>query len=277
MIDPNVDLVALSQRKIKKALKGIDKDAQLQSLIDPDVYFKRNSINLLISRRGVGKTYTVMTELIKLSQLPDNSGYTQFIYISDKTNDSTVNELIKLINLKTRVVKYKDAFEVLKDIMEAKMAYEQIIFKNLQNKTTDESKMDILKTLDMDDFIDYIPNTAILMDDAINILKENKYKKLVNLIFQNRQPRFTFFICIQDTFSIPTCIRRNLDTVWIFAGMTDRLAFGMMLKQFGITIPSANVWEFYTNNLGAHDAMIFDYEPDGIKLRFVIKGRKIEL
>jgi hypothetical protein len=274
--DPNTSLVTISQRKIRKALKGIDKENQLQSLIDPEIYFKRNSINVLISRRGVGKTYTVMTELIKLSQLPENGGYTQFIYITDKTNDSTVNELIKLINLKTRVVGYKDAYDVLKDIMEAKTAYEQILTKNLQNETTEESKEDILRTLELNDFVDYIPNTAILMDDAINILKESKHKKLTNLIFQNRQPRFTFFICVQDSFGVPTCIKGNLDTAWIFAGMTDRTTFGMMIRQLGLTTPSAEVWEFYIS-LGFHDAMVLDYEPGGIKVSVVIKGKKVEV
>jgi hypothetical protein len=272
-----MDLVTVSQKKIRKALRGIDKDSQIQSLIDPDVYFKRNSINLLISRRGVGKTFTVMTELIKLSHLQENGGYTQFIYITDKTNDSTVNELIKLIKLKTRVVRYKDAFDVLNKIIEAKTAYEQLISNSiLQKKVDEESKLNILELLDMDDFIDYIPNTAILMDDAINILKESKYKTLTNLIFQNRQPRFTFFICLQDSFGIPPSIKRNVDTVWIFAGMTDRSMFGLMLRQFGVSIPSQKVWEFYSG-LGLHDAMVLDYEDGGIELRYVINGRKIEI
>jgi hypothetical protein len=46
--------------------------------------FRYCSLNLLVSRRGVGKTYTVMKEMIKLSQLPDFGGYTAFIYVSDK-------------------------------------------------------------------------------------------------------------------------------------------------------------------------------------------------
>jgi hypothetical protein len=58
----------------------------------------------LISRRGVGKTFSVLKELIKLSQLPDCGGYTTFLYVSDKTNDATVNELINRIALKVRIV-----------------------------------------------------------------------------------------------------------------------------------------------------------------------------
>jgi hypothetical protein len=268
------DLVAISRKKINKALKGVDKSEQVQSEIDPDIYFKRNSINLLISRRGVGKTFTVMSELIKLSHLPNNGGYSQFVYITDKTNDSTVSELIKLIRLKTRVVKYADALEVLTDIIEAKTAYDQIISNELQDDLTKESKTDILKTLDVSRFTDFIPNTAILMDDAINILKDSKFRKLTNLIFQNRQPRFTFFICCQDTFGIPPSIKRNIDTVWIFAGFTDRTVFGMMLRQFGAPEKPQEMWEEYSK-LGFHDSLVLDYEDGQIILSYVINGRKV--
>jgi hypothetical protein len=271
----NKDLVSLSQAKINKALHGIDKSEQIQSLINPDIYFKRNSINLLISRRGVGKTFTVMTELIKLSHLPENGKYSQFVYITDKTNDATVLELIKLIKLKTRVVKYPEALDVLKDLMGAKTAYEQVISKKLQKELTQESKNDLLNSLDLTHFTDYVPHTAVLMDDAINILKDTKYKKLTNLIFQNRQPRLTFFFCCQDSFGIPPSIKRNLDTAWLFAGFTDRTMFGTMIRQLGSPIPVDKLWNIYVK-LGEHDALILDYEEGQIVLRVVIDGRKID-
>jgi hypothetical protein len=66
----------------------------------PEIHFRYNSINLLISRRGVRKTFSVLKELIKLSQLPDCGRYTTFLYVSDKTNDATVKELINHIALK---------------------------------------------------------------------------------------------------------------------------------------------------------------------------------
>jgi hypothetical protein len=34
-----------------------------------------------------------------------------------------------------------------------------------------------------------------LLDDEINILKDNKFKQLWNLLFQNKQPKLTIFIC----------------------------------------------------------------------------------
>jgi hypothetical protein len=52
------------------------------------------------------KDFSILKELIKLSQLPDCGGYTTFLYVSDKTNDATVNELINHIALKVRIVGY---------------------------------------------------------------------------------------------------------------------------------------------------------------------------
>jgi hypothetical protein len=258
-------LEKIASNKINNILQNIDKTEQLQSSIHPDLNFKRNSINILISRRGVGKTFAVMKELIKLSELPDCGGYTQFIYVSDKMNDSTVNELIKLIKLKTRVVKYEDAFSVLNDIRESKTAYEQVITNKLENSLTPTSRQNILKTLDVDNFVENVPHSLILFDDAINLFKETKLKNLKNLLFQNRQPRFTIFICLQDIFSIPPQIKRNADSVWIFTGFTDKSMFGLLCKQLGSPVQSDILWGLY-EELEYRNALIFVCEPEGIKI-----------
>jgi hypothetical protein len=91
----------------------------------------------LISRRGVGKTFSVLKELIKLSQLPDQCGYTTFLSISDKTNDATVNELINHIRLHVRIVGYNHILPVLHDLVDAKSAYSDILNKNIQTLVSD--------------------------------------------------------------------------------------------------------------------------------------------
>jgi hypothetical protein len=229
-----------------------------------------------VSRRGVGKTFTVMTELVKLSMFEDCAGYTQFIYITDKTTDNTVNELIKLIKLKTRVVKYEQAYECLNVIMNAKTAYEQVIKEDIEDKITEESKRNILESLDIDEFYDNVPHTAILMDDAMNILKETKFKKLRDLIFQNRQPKFTIFICCQDVFGIPPSIKRNIDTAWIFTGFTDKTMFGTMARQLGSPLRPDELWKIY-NRLKFREALIFDFENGKINLKVFVDGRLNEV
>jgi hypothetical protein len=172
---------------ISKTLNNVDSSKNLQTEIHPELNFRYNSLNLLISRRGVGKTFTVMTEIIKLSQLDDlgglggavkapYGGFSGFLYVSDKTNDATINNLIGLVKLKVRIISYGKVLPVLKDLMDAKSAYEEVLNKKLQNDISDSSKNDLFKTLDLQDWTSETPHTIILLDDAINILKDSRYK-----------------------------------------------------------------------------------------------------
>ena len=239
----------------------------MQKIIHPDILFRYNTINLLVSRCGIGKTFTVMKELIKLSQLSKNGGYTTFLYVTDKTNDETVNELIKLIKLKVRQVSYKNILEVLHNLIDAKNAYADMLEKNISPEMiSDSTKSDLFTTLDLDDWVDEIPHTAILLDDAINVLKEAKFSALRNLLFQNRQPRLTVFICIQDIYGVPVQIRRNCDTIFIFAGMTDKMAFGMMTNQLGIG--EIVKWDEY-RVIPKRSILVVDYLAGEIKVRLV--------
>jgi hypothetical protein len=81
---------------------GIDKTQQMQSQIHPDIYIYYNSINLL--KRGSGKTYNVILEIIKICMLDKNGGYTSFVIISDKPNDSTMLELLDLIKDDLKII-----------------------------------------------------------------------------------------------------------------------------------------------------------------------------
>jgi hypothetical protein len=201
-----------------------------------------------------------------LSQLPDYGGYTSLSYVSDKANDVTVNELINHIQLHTRIVGYNKVFLVLHDLIDAKSAYEDILNKNLQDYLTDETKKDLFETLDLDDWVDHTPHTAILLDEAINILKDSKFKQLGDLLFQNRQPRITIFICAQDIFGVPVQIRRNCDSVWLFAGMTEKIMFSMIMNQ--VRLNERDQWETF-NDLNFQDVMIVDFSSDGTKIKFL--------
>jgi hypothetical protein len=260
-------MIRKADRLIQKVLARTNNEQTLQTTIHPEISFKYNSINLLVARRGVGKTFNVMKELIILSQLPDNGGYTTFLYVSDKTNDTTVNELIKLIKLKVRQVSYQDVLKVMEDIIDAKSALEDAIRKDVVDDLTEKTVEDLKSTLDLEDIhVTEIPHTAILLDDAISILKDPKNKKLTNLLFQNRQPRFTIFICVQDVFGLPPNIKRNCDAIWIFAGLTDKHAFGMMCRQLGLDDDIDNFW-FKYKQLGYRDVMIVHYTPNGVEIQ----------
>jgi hypothetical protein len=105
-----------------------------------------------------------------------------------------------------------------------------------------------------------------LLDDAINILKDCKFKQLRDLLFQNRQPRSTIFICPQDILGVPVQIRRNCDSVWLFAGITNKMMFSMVMNQVGLN--GKDWWEEYSE-LNFRDVMIIDFSSDGTKIKLI--------
>ena len=50
------------------------------------------------------------------------------------------------------------------------------------------------------------------------------------MLFENRQPRITYFLCLQDPFSLDINVKSNLDSLWIFGGF-DKQRFGMLFRQ----------------------------------------------
>jgi Cdc6-like AAA superfamily ATPase len=255
-------LTQIVNSKIKKAMSGIDKSDQLQSVIDPELLFRRNSINLYTGKRGSGKTFNVLRELIKLLQLPDKGGYNSFIYCTDKSNDSTVNELLSLIKLKVRVVSYADMPVFLADLIDAKNAYQDAIEKGVLYELTESSMKDLMVSLDLNQLVGTTPHTVVLYDDAINIFKSKKFEVLLNLLFQNRQPRITYFLCIQEGFAIPPQVKRNTDTCIVFGGYNDNQMLTTLFSQLNSSDQSnKRIIEFY-KGLSNREGIIFDYLPN---------------
>ena len=67
---------------------------EVQSEIDRQVFFRRNSVNLVVGKRGSGKTYYVLRELLKLPVLGHHE-FTQIHYITDKARDDTVDKFMR--------------------------------------------------------------------------------------------------------------------------------------------------------------------------------------
>jgi hypothetical protein len=159
--------------------------------------------------------------------------------------------------------------KTLGDIINGKTAYDQVLTNNLQDRLTDNSKENILNLTADKRFKVNVPHTAILMDDAINAFKRKEHAALKDMLFRNRQPRFTIFICAQDPYSIPVKIRRNLDSLWLFGGFTDSSMFQRLLNSFSPGQEhKEEVWEQY-RELNVHDAIQFNLRPTGVEIAFI--------
>jgi len=242
---------------------NVTKD-EIQSSIHPEIQFKHNSVNLLIGRRGSGKTFNVLRELAFLSKIPHN--YTQLIYVTNKLSDDTFHRLKKHISFPIIKVKYEDIEQCIQDIIEAKEDYKEIITKNLEQYIDDETRERVLRTLDVKDFSKNEIHTVVLYDDAAEIFR-NRKNKLSRMLFENRQPRITYFLTMQDPFSLDVTVKTNLDTLWIFGGYCKQ-RFGLIFRQINDCYKENEIWDYY-QNLTMHQALVFHFEPTGSRITTV--------
>jgi hypothetical protein len=71
-------------------------------------------------------------------------------------------------------------------------------------------------------------------------------------------------------FGVPVQIRRNCGSVWLFAGMTDKMMFSMIMNQ--VRLNGKDWWEEYSE-LNFRDVMIIDWNKN--KVNKIIRFLKI--
>ncbi|KAA6403792.1 MAG: hypothetical protein EZS28_000685 [Streblomastix strix] len=111
-----------------------------------------------------------------------------------------------LITIPTKIVTYGEIDGVLNDLIEAKAAYDTVVEKHLINQLTSDSKQEILTTIGAENLKMKYPHTLVLFDDAIQVFK-NKQLPLFKKLFKNRQPRITYFLCLQDIVGLDAIIQ----------------------------------------------------------------------
>jgi hypothetical protein len=178
-----------------------------------------------------------------------------------------VKELLFLIKLKTRVVSYSDMLAFLTDLVDAKSAYEETLEKGLVNAIIDKCKKNLLHAVDVKEFGEKTPGTVVLYDDAINIFKSSRNKPLLDLLHQNRQPKITYFLCMQDGFALPPQVKRNLDTCVIFGGFNDSQMLSMLFRQLNSSSLSNEELTRVYRTLSNREGLLFDYLPNGTTVK----------
>jgi hypothetical protein len=164
-----------------------------------------------------------------------------------------------MVKLKVRVVSYDNMPTFLADLIDAKNAYQDAIEKGVLYELSNETYKDILPALDLNQIVNTTPGTIILYDDAINIFKKPKFKLLLDLLFQNRQPRITYFLCMQDGFALPPQVKRNIDTCIVFGGYNDNQMLTMLFKQLNSSEQSNERIIKVYKGLSNGEGLILDY------------------
>jgi hypothetical protein len=77
---------------------------------------------------------------------------------------------------------------------------------------------------------------------------------------------------VQEIYSIPPAIRKNLDTLWVFGGLSSKQAFNVLLN---LAFPDAGekkdiIWENY-KKITAKQVLLFTYDKNGTRVEIISK------
>jgi hypothetical protein len=75
------------------------------------------------AQNNVDNTEKVFIEVIKIDLLPHHAGFIILVIVSDKHNDSTVNEFLSLVHMKVIHIDYDHLEGMLSDTAEGKITY----------------------------------------------------------------------------------------------------------------------------------------------------------
>ena len=226
--------------------------------IHPDIYFKYNSVNLVVGKRGSGKTYTTLREIFKLPlYFPDGQNkYTQIHYITDKENDDTVDkfrDLFEQAGMFFNWVPTENAEEVITGITAVKKLMANDEFKDNEPENYQLSK----------DCLNYngneLPHTIIIFDDCMGLF--TKDSSLSKKLFENRQARITYFLLLQDGFGVNAKMKSNIDTLVLFGGFSRQRLTPLLYE----LPPNDFDYSAYTR-LSSHEAFIIDLKDGSVCL-----------
>ena len=238
--------------------KNVDLLHELQTEIDPNVNFRRNSVNLLIGKKGSGKTYNVFREVLKLKFIP-NHRYTKMLYVTNKPYDPTYSRIKDLMPIPVQQIPYNQAVEAINQISEAKKAMTVLNENQLSaNELEDDSKQLIAKTLGTEELNpNEVFHTVVLLDDCAFLFDKHtrENKDLWKLLFENRQPKITYFLTMQDPKGMDSSLKEALDSVWLFGGFSKH-KFSYLLQAIPHESDPFDLWCIY-NTLTKNQALVF--------------------
>jgi energy-coupling factor transporter ATP-binding protein EcfA2 len=145
----------------------------------------------------------------------------------------------------------------MKTIEKNKKAKEKQPFpEELRGKISVEEYEKILKYLNIPGIEDNLPHTIIFIDDCIDLL--TKRGTLFKKLFENRQPRITYFLGLQDVQGIPPSMKSNIDSLVLF-GMFPKHKFRILFYQIPLDEDINDVYDCY-KILKKNDYMLIQFE-----------------
>ena len=255
-------------QKVIELLSTVNKDLdltdELQTEIHPEIFFKRNSVNVLIGKKGSGKTYNVFREVLKL-KFVENHRYTKMLYITDKPYDPTYTRMKQLMPITVQKVPYSKAVDKIRELSEAKNAIAEIKENDIKVVDLDTTRLnEVLGEEVKQD--EEVFHSIVLLDDCAFLFERHTpaNNALWKLLFENRQPKITYFLTMQDSKGLDTSIKEAVDTFWLFGGFTEH-KFRYLMRSIPHEMDVRDIWYMYAK-LTKNQALIFFNTPTGTEL-----------
>jgi hypothetical protein len=180
-------------KKIDSLIQKTKTD-EVQGRIRANIFFRYNSVNVVIGQRGSGKTHFVLREVLKLLQYPEVN-YSTFLYSSNKiSKDETVEKFAPLFAnslLKIDPISHDETNDIINNLAAAKVTYSE--FKKMAGIPDKEDR--VIK----DEFTDYDKQNQIneqsLYDKIYSVpnIKTNNQRK--------RAPKYSTYDSADDSYN----------------------------------------------------------------------------
>jgi hypothetical protein len=210
-----------------------------------------------VGKQGLGKSYTALREIIKISMVDPFTHMLIIINKDGRENDVTYQVLKTLFQVPVHFFSYSDAEDKVKEILKYKELYNTIKKDHLEDKI-EEDQIDEMKfVLEIDDIDKQFLNTVIYFEDCANndcFKRSNQY--FPQLIATCRHNGLTFFFSSQFWKGLPTELKSNATTIYIFRDFSKQ-QLNYILQQTPLKHNITKVFQHY-QKLRDHDKLVVD-------------------
>jgi hypothetical protein len=254
MIDLD-DIDSLALEAIEQNHDQVSRESLVK--IDPRLHTYYNSINVLCGRQGLGKTFTAVKEIAKITNA--NKRTCLVVYVTKEGNkcDDTMESLKHLIRVPVKYVAEDKAEKYVQMLQDAMDFYKDVKDSFDEEDLTEEDIANLFKTLHIRDFSQPSLHIVILFDDFANskLVKrpDSFFSKFIATL---RHRGFSVFICVQFWKSIPTQIKANITTIYIF-GNYSKQQFRYMLDQIPLEQSWQQIYQSY-QQMGLNEKLVVD-------------------
>ena len=232
--------------------------------IHPNIHTYYNSVNIFVGPQGSGKTYSAMTEIIKISKV-DPYAHLLVYFSKDGINtyDPTIESLKVLLNIDIEYVRYNNAVDYIKKLLAYKALYDEIKNEHLESKIEQSQVDELYEVLHIKSFSAPILHTMFLFDDVSNnILFKQDSSYCNSLVSICRKIHTSFFMTIQYWKGVSPNIKANVTSAFIF-GRFSKQQFRYICSQISTSIPFDELYNQYSQ-LNASDKLIINNRTNEI-------------